>query len=283
MKIKVFILTYDDGSALNLNLSTLYENMGNSEGHVVEVYVINNHSSFYIDPKFDKVVVLNDNLRPDWSCGHSTRSWNAAFLLGIKSLTSPDCDILVNIQDDMVWSPNWLEGLLRIHQKYSFYTCSWGDGFCSYTPEAVRRIGMWDERFCNIGYLEADYFLRALIYNKEGSSINDTGVGRVLNPIGMNGEPYDVPVAATEPSWSQNPAFVANRPNALTGSRRSIESLNYHGHSLRMFQEKWLEVPPEFWSEELKANPPPKPACPTYILYPYFECDIYDLPGKGYP
>ena len=283
MKIKVFILTYDDGSALNLNLSTLYENMGNSEGHVVEVYVINNHSSFYIDPKFDKVVVLNDNLRPDWSCGHCTRSWNAAFLLGIKSLTSPDCDILVNIQDDMVWSPNWLEGLIRIHQKYSFYTCSWGDGFCSYTPEAVKKIGMWDERFCNIGYHEADYFLRALIYNKEGSSINDTSVGRVLNPIGMNGEPYDVPVASTEPSWSQNPAFVANRPNSLTGSRRSIESINYHGHSLRMFREKWLEVPPEFWSEELKANPPPKPACPTYILYPYLECDIYDLPGKGYP
>lgn len=283
MKIKIYILTYDDGSSLNQNLQTLYDNMGDSTGHQIEVNVINNHSSFYLDPKFDKVNVLHNVLRPDWSTGHSARNWNQAFLLGFRSLHQPDCDLLITMQDDMVWSPDWLKGLLTIHQKYDFYTCSWGDGFCSYTPEAVKKIGMWDERFCNLGYLEADYFLRALIYNKECSSINDTGVGRVLNPIGMNGEPYDVPVAATEPSWLHNPAFVANRPNALTGARRSLDSLAYHGHSLRMFHEKWLEVPPEFWSKELIADPPKKPACPTYILYPYFECDIYDLPGKGYP
>lgn len=283
MKIKIYILTYNDGSSLNQNLQTLYDNMGDSTGHQIEVNVINNHSSFYLDPKFDKVNVLHNVLRPDWSTGHLARSWNQAFLLGFRSLSQPDCDLLITIQDDMVWSPDWLKGLLTIHQKYDFYTCSWGDAFCSYTPEAVKKIGMWDERFCNIGYQEGDYFLRALMYNKERSSINDTGVGRVLNPINMNGEPYDVPPAATEPSWIHNSAFIANRINTLTGTERSLNSMHHHGHSRRMFQEKWPEISPEFWPEELIKDPPKKPACPTYILYPYFECDIYDLPGKGYP
>lgn len=283
MRIKIYILTYDNAEALSDNLSSLYSNMGEKPSDVeIEVNIINNHSRFAIDEKYN-VNVLHNALRPDWSTGHSSRNWNQAFLLGIQNLNHPACDILVNIQDDMIWSPDWLKGLLKIHETYDFYTCSWGDAFCSYKPEAVRKIGMWDERFCNLGYQEADYFLRALIYNKDKSSINDTGVGRVLNPVDMNGEPYIPDQAATEPSWISNSRFVANRRNLDTRMLRTLNSLEYHGVSLRMFHEKWPNIAPEFWTKELIDNPFQKPACPTYMFYPYFEKDIYDLPGKGYP
>jgi hypothetical protein len=41
------------------------------------------------------------------------------------------------------------------------------------TSNAVKQVGLFDERFCNIGLQEADYFLRCLLYNKDRSSLND--------------------------------------------------------------------------------------------------------------
>ena len=58
-----------------------------------------------------------------------------------------------------------------------------GDALQVMTPESIRTIGLYDERFCNIGYQEGDYFQRARILNNEKSSINDFTHLRLLNVV----------------------------------------------------------------------------------------------------
>ena len=35
-----------------------------------------------------------------------------------------------------------------------------GDALTSYTAAAISKIGLWDERFCNIGWQDLDYWFR---------------------------------------------------------------------------------------------------------------------------
>ena len=68
-----------------------------------------------------------------------------------------------------------------MHKDFNFIVGSFGDNLVSYTSEAVKKIGIWDENFSGIQYKEADYWLRALIFNKDKSMINDTLHGIELN------------------------------------------------------------------------------------------------------
>ncbi len=178
-KIKIFIVTYKSKISLNNNIKSLLES--DLMQHNWEINVINNHS--LNDEYVDKVKVWHNVLRPDFSTGHLARNWNQAIINGFKDLNNPDCDILVNSQDDVLFKKDCFSKLIEFHKKYSFIQSGAGDSLCSYLPEAVKEIGLWDERFCNIGYQEADYFLRALIYNKNKSMISDChpGHNRVLN------------------------------------------------------------------------------------------------------
>ena len=65
------------------------------------------------------------------------------------------------------------QNCLELHKKYSFIQFGRGCGFMSFKPEAIKKIGLWDERFCNIGFHEADYFLRAFLFNNESTTLND--------------------------------------------------------------------------------------------------------------
>lgn len=282
MIIRIFILTYKDPGALNKNLKSLFDNMGPVPSHVkIEPHIINNHSDFFIEDHFaNRVNVFHNTLRIPESRGHLSRDWNQALLNGFRNIASPHCNIVSTLHDDMIWSNNWVHSLLDIHSKFDFYTCSWGDGFCSYTPEAVRKIGIWDERFCTNGIQECDYFLRALIYHKDRSSINCNGTGMVNNPYGILGV-YEPPAQHSRESWEvPNPNYLVNRTNH-ENSRYAGVLGNDHKYMKELFGYKW-SVNPEFWSEELIENLPKRPNVPTYMIYPYFECDIEDLPGKGY-
>jgi hypothetical protein len=153
--------------------------------------------------------------------------------------------------------------LAQVHQVYDFFTWGRGDAFCSYLPTAVKKVGLWDERFCNIGYHEADYFLRALMYNKLASSINDREVhGRPLNEV-------DCPVTSR--------IDFGNRMGY------HLESMKYHSVSLAVFTHKYGSgLAPEQWSGELVENPPLRPLQPSYLSYPYFEKGVDGLAEKGY-
>jgi hypothetical protein len=191
------------------------------------------------------------------------RNWNQALINGFKNLNEPDCDVVITCQDDTLFFDGWIEKLIELHQKYNFVQYGIGDNLCSYTVEAVKNIGLWDERFCNVGYQEADYFLRALIYNRTSSCLNDHQHGRLINP--------------TDKVLCRRPLD----PHIFSEAHR--KSMSFHYISGRIFEHKWgIEVPANYWTNKLINNPPEKSLIYNYVMYPYFEKYIKDLVGKNY-
>jgi hypothetical protein len=264
MKVKVYIVTWKDKYALDRNLRSLFETFQyDLTGIDLHINVINNHTDFYIAPEFENQVnVIHNRATPDFATAMLSRMWNTALIHGFKDLNEPDADIVVTSQDDTIWNPNWLFCLLEIHKKYSFYADDAGDMVCSYTPDAVKKIGLWDERF-HYGFGEADYFLRAICWNAEKSSINDHAHKR---------------------TWNTMPYTVARRPEP--NNERYAEqsrSHNFRGHSWSVWLHKWglMELEGN-WPENVKDMADSTPFVPQHILYPYFELSVENLKEKGY-
>ena len=238
MRIKIFIVTYNSAKYLNENVLTLVES--NVVNYDYEINIINNHSNFHLDEYFlnnFNIKVLHNEARPDWSTGHLARNWNQCLINGFKDLSSPDCDILLHAQDDLTWVKRWPEFIIEAHKAYDFMSFGTGDGLCSYIPEAVLKLGLWDEKFSGIGCQESDYFLRALQYHRDRSSINDVGHVRILNPLDGN---YGG-------AWSKGGnANVCNTPShedcKTDGLKRRDEhdrSKEHHGLARTVFASKW--------------------------------------------
>ena len=131
----------------------------------------------------------------------------------------------------------------------------------SWTPEGVKRIGLWDESFQMSGHT-SDYFLRALIYNKEKSSINDYHHNRLLNVENRK---------------------IADRPDIPKKQRNIINTNN----GLKMIEHKWGKIEGcsqllTNWTLQLINNSEIKPKCSSRIMYPYFEKDIATLKEQNY-
>lgn len=267
MKTKLFIVTYNGENHLRDNLNSLF-NSREFESLDLQINVINNHTNFHLDSEYrDRVKVYHNELRPDFSTGHLARNWNQAIINGFKSLVNPDCELLITSQDDVIWDHNWYFTLLSIMEKYTFYSSGNGDAVCAYKPEAVRRIGLWDERYCNIGYHEYDYFIRAVVYNGESSSLNDIG--------DMNRSP-----------WNPMPLINHHIQRDALKHENHMKSVAYHPISGKVFEHKWgfdsfrRDNGSDYWTwvkENVKST-----VSKNFMFYPYFEKDVYDLVGKNY-
>ena len=258
MKIKLYIVTYNREKWLNNTLDSLFNSNLN---YNLEVNIINNHSNFNIKEEYkSKVNVLHNSLRPDFSTGHLARNWNQAIINGFKDLNNPDCDILITCQDDTIFNSNWLDLLVNYHNQYSFITQGMGDNFCSYTVDAIKNIGLWDERFCNIGFQEADYFFRALIHNRDKSSINDHIHVRQYNLI---------------------ESFVSKPAMQAIDLQDHMKSMVFHKITEKLFIKKW-NIGPSNWGSNHFNYPNKKSLIENYIYYPYFEKDILNLNDKNY-
>jgi hypothetical protein len=261
-RIKHYVVTYDNFTVLNRCLQSIFPALKKYSGNDYQVYIINNHSNFYIDSKFEPYVkILHNELRPDFSSGHLARSWNQAIINGFKYLDNPDCDILITSQNDCEFSNDFIPNLIELHKKYSFIQFGAGDYFISYTPDSIKKVGLWDERFCNIGYQEADYFLRQLIYNTDFCSINDSYHGRVHN--------------SCDNSIVKNTTSGHDR-----GEISHMESKKYHDISKNVYNKKWGH-PPSDWLNisELKNL---HPLIDSYIMYPFFEKKVETLNKQKY-
>jgi hypothetical protein len=243
MKIKLYIVTYNNSFVLNKTLNSLFKTKEYSN---IEVIIINNHTNFKCNYN---VNVKHNIVRPDFSTGHLARDWNCAIIDGFKNLQNPDCDIVITSQDDMVFSENWVNKLLKYHETYNFITSSWGDGFCSYLPESIINVGLWDERFNTIEYQEADYFNRQKLFNKDKCSINDFHHNRILNPLFKN----------------DDDSFVKRASDELPTRKPSK-------HNFNLLKSKYDE-PLEFRDNLSYKNK-------QTILYPYFEKDIMNINEK---
>jgi len=146
-----------------------------------------------------------------------------------------------------------------------------GDEVQVLTPMSVNRIGLFDERFCNIGYHAEDYFMRALLLNFENTSINDHGHNRVHNPIVNN--------VVFEPPLPHN--AVKNNVQI----QQHEESRVYHHISFAVLLSKWGEdvgAQPVF---DRVVTSMKNSAClriipKQYIYYPYFESYLLNMHDK---
>ena len=274
--IKIFIVTYRRTEILNKTLDILFNKTDFKLIPNTEVNIINNHSEFYLNPELvSKVNVLHNNTRSDWDTGNLSRNWNEALIHGFKDLDNPDAKIVVTMQNDIVLDENWATNLLKMHKKYDFITGQLGDNIVSYKVEAVKKIGMWDEKFSSIANKEADYWLRALIYNKDSSLINDIAHNRLLNS--HDALPLDTSeYQGSDPEWMK------------IKSEDVINEAWYH--SSQIFYWKWKDTwkeQPSYdgwlvnWSQEFIDNPPSSPKTPNFVQYYYFEKNI-DLKNKNY-
>jgi hypothetical protein len=176
-------------------------------------------------------------------------------MLGFEDLSDPKCSQVIITHDDVVWHQDFMVKLLDIHHRknYTFYAGNFGCSFMSFLPEAVKQIGLFDERFCNIGFHEADYYLRALIFNREYSSINDDTHGRVVNPTEI---------------LFDHPDYTPTKVDS-----REVSS-KYHFLTRGVFAAKW-NVYPDRWKENGILNEPPTgPLIDSYLMYPRFEMDM---------
>lgn len=256
LKIKVFIVTYRNEHLLKMCVESV---LTSEKKNQFEVYIINNFGRLD-ESEYPNCVVLNNECRPDFSKGHLARNWNQAIMHGFKNLDTPDADAVVCLQNDTLVCKDWVERVTDavVNRGFDFLQQGVGDEFHLYTPNGVKRVGMWDERFCNIGYQEADYMLRAIIHLDGKASIDDAKHYRVWNP--MQGDK------------------IVLTTGADTGHSRSdpfhIESSIYHKHSIGVFIRKWRFDPenPADWKEYKIKNR--TPSMKMDVMYPYFEFSI---------
>jgi len=269
MKIKIYIVTYKGHKRLSPTLTSLFNS--DITDYDFEVNIINNHTDIRIPENFiqqNRLHILHNSLRPDWSSGHLSRNWNQALINGFKSLTNPDCDLVVCSQDDSVFNPKWASRLIELHKDLDFIQNGHGDQFHSYTVEAVKKIGLWDERFCGISRQAADYFLRCLMYLSDKGSIQDPVHRRILNPI-FN----------TDIDKSRNWLVSADVRDIEVVWDNTLHGNDSISQNLMLYKYGFDPYP---WTDQLINNPPKKTLCDNFITYPYFEKDIYDLKDKGY-
>ncbi len=254
--VNLYIVTFRNHNGLHECLESL-SNTYIPPKVTLNINVINNHSDFQMDGKFNNVNVMHNTLRPDFSTGHLSRSWNQAIMHGFKSLSNPRAQIVVACQVDSIFGKDWLIKLLDQHQKYSFISAGHGDAFLSFTVDGVKTIGLFDERFCNIVHQEGDYFTRALIFNKDKSSINDFHHGRVLNPF----------LSPVDNSF----IYKKNHDVHVTWT----STVECHEHITKFYLSKYSRNP-TIWD----VNNPPALLKRLVMFYPYFEFDVFDFHTK---
>lgn len=277
MKIQVWILTWNNQKDLNEGLGYFFQSSAASQTrHEISVNVINNHSNFSLDNEFSPYVeVWHNTLRPDFSTGHITRDWNHALVNGFQNLKNPACDWVVVAHDDTWWGKNWLEIFedAVLSKGYNFIAAGLGDNILLFTPQAVRRIGLMDERFCTLGFYEHDYFFRAALYNGAHSSINDKWHM-------IDGEP----LSAYE--WNPLPDrdAILQRPpvNELRYAEQMRAKHTVQHLGREMFFHKWGVVQERSSIRTMLSKQITQPLIHSYMNYPYFERDIETLVEQKY-
>jgi hypothetical protein len=167
----------------------------------------------------------------------------------------------------------------------------------AYKPDAIKKIGMWDENL-PAQYKETDYFLRALVNNKNQSCIND-----IVHGILLNHEP-NYPIESFEDRNfvtinSGGDSIIKRKPDDKEqemiwhGSRGGIYKNTAWNYFYNKWEGTWSLGNPihtkekmgwiKNWSKDLITNPPDlkKSKLKNVIRYLYFEKDL-DLNALNY-
>lgn len=288
-KVWVSLITYNNPAILNTALEHLFNSdLVTSGKYEWYIEVVNNHSNFYIQSEFaGKVTVHNQTLRPEWSyTGFFTRDCNSILMRAIKNLKSSLNDHIIILQDDALVRPDFMQKLVERHDSgIDFIMSGIGDALNSFVPEAVRKIGLYDERF-QTGFHEGDYILRAIQKLGNRCSISDIAHGRVWNPTdggrfynsnnGTDGAQHATRTNRAESDLVICPGFTDDQI-ANVGKRHGT---TWHEPLWKM---KWGEEHRFYnWDDNFMHNiiPTLKQKTFNFILYPHFEKDIENIFGE---
>lgn len=294
-KVWVTIITYNNPKVLNDCVQSLMNSdLVTSNKYEWYIEIINNHSNFELNPELAKnVTVHHQTLRPDWAyVGFFTRDCNSALIRGFRHLKNPMSDQVIILQDDVVVRPDFMEKLVSRHYSgIDFIMSGIGDALNSFLPDAVRKVGLYDERFTT-GWHEGDYILRSIQKLGMRCSIGDIAHGRIWNQTD-NGHFY------TSDSQASNEHPDASIPSNTTRADSDLvicppftqvqmdNVTKRHGTTdyIHLWHAKWGEEHTFYnWSDDFKFNiiPTLKQKTPNHILYPYFEKDIEGIFDEKY-
>lgn len=262
MKIRQYIVTYKNPIVLHDCLESIFKGLSDEEVNMLEIHILNNHSTFIIDKAFEKRVTIHHNvLRPDTSTGHLSRDWNTGLVHGFQDLQKPACDIVILNQHDVQFKPNYIRTLIKLHERYDLVHFGIGDSCMSFTPRIVKRIGLFDERFNGIGFQEEDYFIRAKKWHGDRISINYQMWDHHTNVL----LPKHNPVTDEEHILQ----------DTFNGYFRSdadhFKSMQHHAYGHIVLWQKWIN-----------PNREKTPGIPSWVMYPYFEKDVETLVEQRY-
>lgn len=258
MKLKVYAVRYRED--ITPFLESYYSDTTIDHSNTF-LTIINNYGELNCEDS--RVIILNNVLRPDFSTGHLARNWNQALINGFKDLNNPDCDVIVCVQIDALFTDKWYSTVKDIFEtnKYDYFSVGRGDEFQYFTPKAVKNIGLYDERYCNIQHHEGDYLLRVLLQSFKNKdlkvSINDVWHRRT----------YNVDEKIT----------TVIKPSVTCPNEAQNASVKYHDVSVRVFYYKWKNIHPMYWNAEnllSLLNCSAIDLKKEFKYYPYFEKDI---------
>lgn len=211
--LSVYIVTYRRDDVLNQNLSSLWA--GCVDPSNIQVTVISNHPVVRIDAENERPnlrVIINATRHAN-SWGFLARDWNFAIIDAFGKWDNPKgVDWCVLAQNDVEWLQGW-DQWLASQKDYDLVSQPVGDAVVALNIEAVRRVGLFDERFCTLHFHDIDYLNRATIHLGPRASINDTHfessaaafnpVGNVLIATSATGFVDDDPTLHTRKSWQE--------------------------------------------------------------------------------
>jgi hypothetical protein len=261
-KIKIYLVTYRNEELLFRCLRSLFDESNNMYNVVVTImnnYVPEHEPELVLpeDLAEQGINIIHNSARPSFSTGHLARSWNECVMDAIVDLKNPQCDVIVLAQADTLFAPGAIQAIRSAASRFDYVVCGSGDEIQVLTLEGLRRIGIWDERFCSLGLQEDDYFRRARMIIPDKISINDHYHKRVYKAM-------DHKIILTVPCGRSR-----SDPHHLA-------HLGPHSVSVSAWKHKW--GPGILWDcpEALARKDIPK----QYIMYPYFEKDLPDLEKK---
>jgi hypothetical protein len=256
MKIRVYIVTYRRDDVLNLNLRTLWS--GASHPELLEVTVISNHPEVCIEESNQRpnLRVLINQTRHLNSWGYLARDWNFAIIDAFRTWENPDqVDWCVLAQNDVEWLPGW-DQWIASQKNFDLVSQPVGDAVVALNIEAVRKVGLFDERFCTLHFHDIDFLNRAAVALGRRASITDThfGARAAFNPVGnvliktsATGFVDDDPTLHTRKSWPEMRGALFSK----WGFHSLEEAVDRESHARRFTRDSLPREPliyPYFWS-----------------------------------
>jgi hypothetical protein len=258
MKITIYVITYRNDKILNeWFLASLASSIYPKEKVCLQIQ--NNFSDkVNINDEYKPLInyIHHNTMRLDRSTGHLARDWNHGIMNGFVDLNRPNCDVVMLLQNDTKLEVDWYTKVCNIMEKNIFASYGAGDQCMLIRPTCVKKVGMFDERYCNILGQESDYFLRCIWRTPMHTSINDEYHGRVHRPF-LDFCPTLKTATGSQRREGYHMASVANHP-VSSGFWR----IKWPFHD-RAWRSTWQ------MAKEISQNG--APFIPMYMMYPYFE------------